>query len=128
MKKLTKRVKVEDLYIDVPVNSEWVVASPDTGVLISSEQSVSPIPGENNWLFANPFRVNLLQVDLSGKNWRECCWYVGDQVDGEGAERREWMARGVDSFGEYHNFSDKQFAQNAAKKFADKIRSGEIDL
>ena len=41
------------------------------------------------------------------------------------AWQREQMARGVDAFGQYHNFSEKLFIQKEAKKFAAQLRNGE---
>ncbi|WP_312212360.1 hypothetical protein [Pseudescherichia sp.] len=41
------------------------------------------------------------------------------------AWQREQMAKGVDAFGQYHNFSEKLFIQKEAKKFAEKLRNGE---
>lgn len=41
------------------------------------------------------------------------------------AWQREQMAKGVDAFGQYHNFSEKLFIQKEAQKFAAKLRKGE---
>ena len=41
------------------------------------------------------------------------------------AWQREQMAKGVDAFGQYHNFSEKLFIQKEAKKFAAQLRNGE---
>lgn len=39
---------------------------------------------------------------------------------------RDVGARAVDSFGIYHNFSEKQLIQEKAKKYAARIRAGEV--
>ena len=125
MKKLTKRVLAGGLWFDVPFDTQYVAMDETAGVFAYSEKPVA-----KGWFcdVESSSATEVCRVDLEGADWRECCWYVGDQVDGEAAERREWMARGVDTFGEYHNFSDKQLAQFAAKEFAKKIRAGEAGV
>ncbi|WAH52585.1 hypothetical protein LMA04_00555 [Pseudescherichia vulneris] len=41
------------------------------------------------------------------------------------AWQREQMAKGVDAFGRYHNFSEKRFIQKEAQKFSAQLRNGE---
>ena len=85
MKKLTKRVQIFDLFIDVPKNTFHVVADSD-GQLRAVSSEVTVIRGIDGWRYS----VNdggevtcVCRVDLEGLNWWECCWFVGDQVDGE---------------------------------------------
>ncbi len=53
-------------------------------------------------------------------------------MDGEVAERREWMARGVEAFGkehscEYHSIIDSDTIRDFAVLFARNIRTKEIE-
>lgn len=119
MKKLTKRVQACGLWFDVPVNIKYVAFSHTGDVYCYLSKPPKPIADWKRSMF-HPCG----SVSLEGADWRECCWYVGDQIDGEDAERREWMARGV------INWMDQYVCPGGipARVFADKIRAGEVDL
>lgn len=51
--------------------------------------------------------------------------YPAPETPATDAVLREIRAQAMDDFGIYHNFSDKQSIQSAAKKFAARIRAGE---
>lgn len=97
MKKLTKRVQAGGLWFDVPVFTSNVVANGDGSVwAINIIAACKLIRESDDWRF--PIAEGgeyacVGSVSLEGADWRECCWFVGDQVDGEAVERREWMAR-----------------------------------
>lgn len=97
MKKLTKRVQISDLFIDVPKNTFHVVADSD-GQLRAVNSKVTVIRGIDGWQYS----VNdggevscVCRVDLEGLNWWECCWFVGNQGDAEVIERRLLQAEGA---------------------------------
>ena len=91
MKKLTKRVQAGGLWFDVEEGINFITFDADGEV--STHQN-EPKANDGYWLSR---WANLeIQVDLEGTDWRECCWYVGDQTDGESVERREWVARGAE--------------------------------
>ena len=130
MKKLTKRVKAGELWFDVPVNVNYVAFSHTGDVYGYLREPPKSIVDWKQSVF-QPFGM----VSLEGADWRECCWYVGDQVDGEAVERREWMARGVEKSielisGSSWDESDGDgivAATDAMEIIAAKIRAGEID-
>ncbi|WP_025902353.1 hypothetical protein [Tatumella sp. UCD-D_suzukii] len=98
MKKLTKRVQADGLWFDVPADTASVMVNA-FGQVLAISIGVVLSKGEHNWVIKHgidDFVCPVGVVDLGGADWRECCWYVGDQFDGEDAERREWMARGVE--------------------------------
>lgn len=63
------------------------------------------------------------------KEWLSSIWSTSkrlmDETPATDAVLREIRAQAVDDFGIYHNFSDKQLIQAAAKKYAAAILSGE---
>ena len=134
MKKLTKRVQAGGLWFDVPSNSEYICFEFD-GRVVSSESSIKPVAG-GGWMYGNSHRCQVGFVDLEGADWRECCWYVGDQVDGEAVERREWMARCAETVvSRLENGvigADKYEGVCASIKIGrvtiKEIRAGEVDL
>ena len=79
MKKLTKRVKVGGMLLDVPLNATHVSA--DSFGMIKAHTAKPINVGMESWLCAG-FDDFVCYIDLEGADWRECCWYVGDQVDG----------------------------------------------
>lgn len=98
MKKLTKRVQADGLWFDVPADTASVMVNA-FGQVLAISIGVVLSKGEHNWVIEHgidDFVCLVGSVDLEGTDWRECCWFVGDQVGGELAECREWMARGVD--------------------------------
>ena len=136
MKKLTKRVQAGGLWFDVPCNTQYLAIHSSGMVDAYTDKPYIATESSQGWCQRVAMIAGrVVQVDLGGADWRECCWYVGDQVDGEAAERREWMARGVDGFERYcvhlsDCSGDKRWigaARNAAL-YANTIRSGEVDV
>ena len=121
MKKLTKRVQAGGLWFDVPLNTMYVAFDIVGFVMTFTEE---PIPSSLTWKNED---LVIARIDLEGVVWRECCWYVGDQVDGESAERREWMARGVELTGIYLREWFSHEVESRSEDYANKIRSGEVD-
>lgn len=128
MKKLTKCVKAGGLWFDVPLNTTHVSA--DSFGMIKAHTAKPINTGMESWLCPG-FDDFVCYFDLEGADWHECCWYVGDQVDGEDAKSREWMARGVDD-------AVDSLSRSGAFTFGDclvvvathaaKIRAGEVEL
>lgn len=140
MRKLTKRVQAGGLWFDVPVNTNYVSIE-DTGAVCVSvtKPMIYLYPQDKGWT-SNSLYPARIMVDLEGADWRECCWYVGDQVDGEVVERREWMVRGVEAMGEMAGeFLNKSldatrkealayaYCADKVAKLAAKIRAGEVE-
>ncbi|QHJ83850.1 MAG: hypothetical protein [Bacteriophage sp.] len=131
MKKLTKRVQAGGLWFDVPVNINYVAFSHSGDVYCYLRKPPKPVASWKRSMF-QPCGM----VSLEGADWRECCWYVGDQVDGEVAERREWMARGAEAVvSRLENGvvgADKYEGVCSSIKIGrvtiKEIRSGEVDL
>ncbi|QHJ84146.1 MAG: hypothetical protein [Bacteriophage sp.] len=144
MKKLTKRVQAGGLWFDAPFDAEFIFILPNGEVCSSPDK---PIPMErvdstlNGWLSLSTDLIGL--VDLRGDgtmraDWRECCWYVGDQVSGEESERREWMAQGAIMSSEQLADTAKSLSPRSSELIksaaracfilASRIRSGAIDL
>lgn len=136
MKKLTKRVQAGGLWFDVKLGTKYLCVC-DVGVLWQSEEKplIYIYSHSNDWNSKSMSSTGY-HLDLDGKNWRECCWYVGDQVDGDAAERREWMARGAKTVvSRLENGvvgADKYegvcFSINIGKHALRDIRAGEVDL
>lgn len=85
MKKLTKRVEAGGLWFDVPARTSSIVATA-FGELFAISTGVILRQGACDWVIrygSEDFACLIGAIDLEGKDWRECCWYVGDQVDGE---------------------------------------------
>lgn len=131
MKKLTKRVQAGGLWFDVPSDAKWLTVG-ESGIVHAFDVSEKPFISKclGRWHSENQrFRYECMIeiVDLDGEDWRECCWFVGDQVDGKDAERREWMTRGISSW-----IDSRQGRWNGTTKeaehFSDRIRAGEVDL
>ena len=133
MKKLTKRVKAGGMLLDVPLNATHVSA--DSFGMIKAHTAKPINVGMESWLCAG-FDDFVCYIDLEGADWRECCWYVGDQVDGESVERREWMARGVGVVASATETLDtgdallnkvSSIIYQICVKVSDKIRAGEVE-
>lgn len=85
MKKLTKRVQADGLWFDVPADTASVMVNA-FGQVLAISIGVVLSKGEHNWVIKHgidDFVCPVGVVDLGGADWRECCWYVGDQFDGE---------------------------------------------
>ncbi|WP_276972918.1 hypothetical protein [Tatumella ptyseos] len=88
------------------------------------------------WAWSPGFDDFVCYADIDGADWRECCWYVGDQVDGENVERLKWMSRGAETVvSRLENGvvgADKYEGVCASIKIGRvtirEIRSGEVDL
>ena len=78
MKKLTKRAPAGGLWFDVRPETTHIAADADGEI---NEFVVMPEPNASSgaWIRSSGYRLPLCIVDLDGKDWRECCWYVGDQ-------------------------------------------------
>lgn len=125
MKKLTKRVQAGGLWFDVPANINYVAFSHTGDVYCYLREPPKPVTDWKKSMF-QPCGL----VSLDGADWRECCWYVGDQAGGEAVERREWMARGCEmaitnAFDTVPSTRLQMTSRLCA--YAAKIRSGEIE-
>ena len=138
MKKLTKRVQAGGLWFDVPADTATVMVNA-FGQVLAISIGVVLSKGEHNWVIEygiDDFVCPVGSVDLEGADWRECCWYVGDQVDGEVAERREWMARGAETvvsrlengFVGVDKYEGVCASIKIGRVTIKEIRSGEVDL
>ena len=129
MKKLTKRVQAGGLWFDVPTCCRIITFDQDGAVSFISGNA-EPVASDTFGKWVNTKSclhwLNRGRVDLEGADWRECCWFVGDQVDGEDVEHREWMAEGIAAW-----IDSRQGRWNGTTKeaeyFAGKIRAGEIE-
>ena len=123
MKKLTKRVQAGGLWFDVPVNINYVAVSHTGDVYCYQRKPIQPVYNWNRSMY-HPCG----SVSLEGADWRECCWYVGDQVGGEDAERREWMARGVElAINKLKGLGDKSYSPYELECLSNSIRAGEVE-
>lgn len=138
MKKLTKRVKAGGLWFDVPMFTSHIVINGNGYVWAINIVAASDLNRDSNdWRFPiteGGEYTHIGNVDLEGADWRECCWYVGDQADGESVERRDWMARGLDygvtlvnRNGDSKTALVVDLFASAMKHIAAKIRAGEIE-
>lgn len=146
MKKLTKRVNAGGLWFDVHQGTEYLAFDRD-GEVFGYDNKPEHSP-DGTWEGSYPDAYGY--VDLEGADWRECYWYVGEQTYSEESERREWMARGVESIEKIASehcdtdcimdrhgisYEDAELRANGAQElageiaaYAAKIRSGEVDL
>ncbi|GAA0517599.1 hypothetical protein GCM10009414_29020 [Tatumella terrea] len=123
MKKLTKRVQAGGLWFDVPVNINYVAFSHSGDVYCYLRKPPKPVASWKRSMF-QPCGM----VSLEGADWRECCWYVGDQLDGEDTERREWMARGVElAINKLKGLGDKSYSPYELECLSNSIRAGEVE-
>ena len=120
MKKLTKRVQAGGLWFDVDKDSTHI-AIDRSGEVFSYKDEIGISLGHSGWMGRGAESIG--EVSFDDEDWRDCCWYVGDQTDSEAVERREWMARGVDLF------MDQFVCRGGlpARVFATKIRAGEVE-
>ena len=136
MKKLTKRVQAGGLWFDVPVDTTHVAVQPSGHIFAFNGNAPTICCSGDCWVSLDGDSFLLPRVDLEGEDWRECCWYVRDQTDGEAVERREWMARGVEKSIELisaHSWDESEgdgivAATDAMEIIAAKIRAREVDL
>lgn len=90
MKKLTKRVQAGGLWFDVPPGSEYLSLD-SFGTVKSHTQKPSNV-GMESWLSPGVDDF-VCYADIDDADWRECCWYVGDQADSKPKEQPvAWMA------------------------------------
>ena len=128
MKKLTKRVQAGGLWFDVPLWVTHIHVSPG-GNLVFSDNVLQYAEKGKLWFSdsAEYYQSDVL-IDLEGIDWRECCWYVGDQEDGEAVERREGIARGVElSIDKVQSMFDDSYINGELKLLLLEIRSGEVE-
>lgn len=124
MRKLTKRVQAGGFWFDVPASAQWLCVDSDGELKVSYYEQDKPFGSDSDyWIGASSICVH---VDLEGADWRECCWYVGDQTEGESVERREWMARGAEMAGIHLRNWFNHEVESHSEEFAEKIRSGEV--
>lgn len=129
MKKLTKRVQAGGLWFDVNENTKSVTIDSD-GHACCWQGDVFIAPGGSGWSGCGCDPIG--RVDLEGADWRECCWYVGDQEDGEAVERREWVNELLGKFKEIENNrfnqEDEYYLghQTGWNECLQSIRAGEI--
>ena len=122
MKKLTKRVQAGGLWFDVEEGINFITFDDDGEVSTHQDE---PKSGDGYWLSR---WANLeIQVDLEGADWRKCCWYVGDQEDGEAVERREWMALGVEKSMHGVRLTNDPYVKDSLIDLLNSIRSGEVE-
>lgn len=82
MKKLTKRVQAGGLWFDVPLNVNYLAFN-ENGDGIISQSKLVIAKRDRKWFSEDgEYYLTRYTVDLEGADWRECCWYVGDQVYG----------------------------------------------
>lgn len=127
MKKLTKRVQAGGLWFDAPVWADHVQVGRD-GYVYYSNGRLLRATNAGVWYSLDLEYVRDGNVDLEGSDWRECCWYIGDQEDGELIERRRWVARGIESAMDViHSLYNDSYLVGRLEKLASQVRSGEID-
>ena len=123
MKKLTKRVLAGGLWFDVNEDIKFITFDEDGEVSTHISQ---PKSGEGCWL--DRWENLEIAVDLEGADWRECRWYIGDQVDGEAVERRDLMARGVElSIDKIQSMFDDSYINSELKLLLLEVRGGEVE-